>query len=142
MTIKSIETWFKQAVPAPDNKTLGVQLGCHFEEVAEMLTALKLSDSELQSAAIDALERLADALKFGQCAVASVDNIDLLDSICDQQVTGTGVGYMLGMNVAGALTEVNRSNYSKFENGQPVFNENGKIAKGKDYAPPDLTPFL
>lgn len=39
------------------------------------------------------------------------------------------------MNVPGALAEVNRSNYSKFEDGEPVFNENMKVMKGKDYTP-------
>lgn len=46
---------------------------------------------------------------------------------------------MLGMDIQGSLTEVNRSNWSKSGNGQPVFDDNGKIKKGKDYYPPDLT---
>ena len=35
-----------------------------------------------------------------------------------------------------------RSNNSKFENGKPIFNEQGKIMKGKDYSEPDLAPFV
>jgi hypothetical protein len=43
------------------------------------------------------------------------------------------------MKTAEAVTAVNRSNYSKFDkNGYPIFNENGKIAKGPDYTPPNL----
>ena len=65
-----------------------------------------------------------------------------MDALCDQLVTICGVGYMLGFDMLGALAEVNRSNFSKFENGKPVFNEQGKIVKGKHYSKPDLKPFL
>lgn len=70
------------------------------------------------------------------------DRVELLDALADQIVTATGVGTFLGMNVPGALAEVNRSNYSKFVDGEPVFNENKKVMKGKDYTPPDLTPYI
>lgn len=67
---------------------------------------------------------------------------DLLDALCDQIVTAIGVGYMAGFDMAGALQEVIRSNASKFENGKPLFDENGKIRKGKDYTPPELAQFV
>lgn len=67
---------------------------------------------------------------------------DLLDALCDQIVTAIGVGYMAGFDMAGALREVIRSNASKFENGKPLFDENGKIRKGKDYTPPELAQFV
>ena len=146
MSIKNTQEWFREAVPNPDNHTLSVQLGCHFEEVAEMLEAVYIrdnsGDSPLWGIALDAIESLADALKFGQCHIHGTNKKMLLDAIGDQIVTATGVGTQLGMDVAGALDEINRSNWSKFEDGRPVFNENGKIAKGKDYTPPNLEPFL
>lgn len=74
--------------------------------------------------------------------VHTEDRAELLDALADQIVTATGVGVFLGMNVPGALAEVNRSNYSKFEDGEPIFNENKKVMKGKDYTLPDLTPFI
>ena len=67
---------------------------------------------------------------------------ELLDALCDQIVTAVGVAHMLGMDIEGALNEVNNSNWSKFEDGEPVFNEQGKIAKGRDYFAPDLTRFI
>ena len=45
---------------------------------------------------------------------------------------------MLGIDFEACLAEVNRSNYTKFENGKPVYGEYGKLAKGKDYTPPNL----
>jgi predicted HAD superfamily Cof-like phosphohydrolase len=35
--------------------------------------------------------------------------------------------------------EVHKSNMSKGTNGQPVFNEAGKVLKGDDYTPADLS---
>lgn len=137
MTIESITQWFRTAVPQPDPVTLAIQIGCHFEEVAEMLAEL---DGGAQMAR-RRLESLADTLKSGYVEIELLDPVALLDALCDQIVTAIGVGHMMGFDMAAALDEVNKSNYSKFVNGHPVFDANGKIAKGPDYAPPDLERF-
>ena len=147
--VKSIETWFALAKPNPTERDVAVQIGCHFEEVYEMLEATNnagdlscySSDSESN---VGTLHDLASFYKdgFGNDDVADFDRTALLDALCDQIVTAIGVGQLMGFDMAGALSEVNRSNYSKFENGQPVFTEQGKIAKGKDYTPPELGQFL
>lgn len=94
--------------------------------------------------AIDALTELSNLMKGSDKEVYAPNSnrLAILDALADQIVTATGVGTFLGMNVPGALAEVNRSNYSKFEDGEPVFNENKKVMKGKDYTPPDLTPYI
>ncbi len=94
--------------------------------------------------AIVALTELSELMKSSDKEVYAPNSnrLAILDALADQIVTATGIGTFLGMNVPGALTEVNRSNYSKFEDGEPVFNENKKVMKGKDYTPPDLTPFI
>lgn len=94
--------------------------------------------------AIAALTELSDLMKKDDKEVYAPNShrLAILDSLADQIVTATGVGTFLGMNVPGALAEVNRSNYSKFEDGEPVFNENKKVMKGKDYTPPDLSSFI
>lgn len=120
-------------------------MGCHLEEVEEMLQTIYpngVYDAELLQRAQDALTNLANHMKRRADAYRIDISTDLLDSLADQIVTATGVGTFLGMNVPGALAEVNRSNYSKFEDGEPVFNENKKVMKGKDYTPPDLTPYI
>jgi len=40
MSVDSIEMWHKRARPNPTDKDFNVQLGCHFEEIVEMLDAL------------------------------------------------------------------------------------------------------
>ena len=147
-TVSEIKNWFQKAVPAPSDKNRAVQLGCHFEEVGEMLLVMGLDGidySELAALASELKDsgKDAESLQFLTDGVfPMLDKTELLDALCDQIVTAIGVAHMFGMNIEGALTEVNRSNWSKFVNEAPVFDENGKIAKGPDYTPPDLTEFL
>ena len=143
--IDNIFNWFKKAVPEPNNKNIHTQLGVHFEEVAEMLLALSGDDDQtevLLHNAYLANHLLAEHLKNNVGALnldmTTESKVELLDALCDQIVTATGVGYMLGMNLPMALEEVNASNYSKFVNGEPIFNENKKIMKGPNYFKPSL----
>jgi predicted HAD superfamily Cof-like phosphohydrolase len=145
MSIKQTLDWFKAAVPTPDNRTLSVQVGCHLEEVAEMLEAITTSSYDTDETLDEAFRPLniaSGALKSGEARIECVDRTELLDSLCDQIVTAVGIAHMMGMDIEGALVEVNRANFSKFENGQPVFLEGGKIGKGADYLAPDLSRFV
>ena len=70
------------------------------------------------------------------------DKVQMLDDIVDEIITRVGIAHTMGFDIEGALAEVNRSNFSKFEDGQAVFDENGKITKGKHYSKPDLKPYI
>lgn len=136
MTIQSIAHWFTQAVPAPTDKNRAVQLGCHFEEVSEMFDAIG------ESVFAQKLAQVGNHYKKVATSVTVLDRKEMLDSLCDQIVTAIGVAHMMGLNIQGALAEVNRSNYSKFVDGQPVFDADGKIAKSAAYSKPNLAPFV
>lgn len=141
--IHNIKEWFKAAKPEPTVKDAGVQIGCHYEEVAEMADALW--DDEVLESAENAAYDYKDAEDYFICFLEDLSErqrIQLLDAICDQIVTAVGVAYMMGMDIEGALAEVNRSNWSKFEGGVPVFNEQGKIVKGAQYTPPELSDYI
>lgn len=145
--ITQTQKWFEVAVPNPTSKNISTQIGCHLEEVVEMLDVLQTKYPGYKNKLDDARKHLrfiSNLLKQeeGSFFIKEEDRKELLDSLADQIVTATGVGTFLEMNVPGALAEVNRSNYSKFEDGEPVFNENKKVMKGKDYTPPDLTPYI
>lgn len=142
MSVDQIELWHRRARPNPTEGDFSVQLGCHFEEFVEMLDTLDFSSDgveyEVRSTRV-ALNALARMLKSGELSASINDRKEFLDSIGDQVVTGVGAGYCAGMKTAAGVAAVNRSNYSKFDkNGYPIFNEHGKIAKGPDYAPPNL----
>ena len=140
--IHSIKEWFKAAKPNPSTIDVCVQIGCHYEEVSEMSAVLydyveyALADTALKY-------QMHDSWYLGTIEELSADErVELLDALCDQVVTAVGVAYMMGMDIEGALAEVNRSNWSKFEGGVPVFNEQGKIAKGVEYTPPELSDYI
>jgi predicted HAD superfamily Cof-like phosphohydrolase len=43
------------------------------------------------------------------------------------------------MDISRAINIVNTSNWSKFSpEGQPYFDQDGKVLKGRNYVPPDL----
>lgn len=143
--INNIESWFVAANPNSTIDDACVQIGCHFEEVAEMMESI----FGAQNNAVKEVVKIADYFKSKQPEARFILNnmtdwqlTELLDSLCDQVVTATGVGHRLGMDIQGALNNVIESNWSKFEDGKPVFNEQGKIAKGKDYFAPDLKRFI
>lgn len=139
---QSILDWFKEAKPEPTAKDVAVQIGCHFEEVSEMCEALYINETDI------VLQDEANWFKSRKATNTTVQMVqdfnkqELLDSLCDQVVTAIGVGYMMGFDIIGALNEVNNSNWSKFENGKAIFDENGKIKKGVNYFKPDLTKFI
>lgn len=137
MPIATIKDWFQLAVPEPTDKNRAVQIGVHLEEVAEM--AATFNDADL-AATIDVI---SEQYKTDTTIrLDTVDRTELLDALCDQIVTAVGVAHMFGLDIDGALVEVTRSNYSKFVDGKPTFDANGKIAKPATYSKPNLEQFV
>ena len=154
--IENIREWFKRAVPEPQPVNQKAQLSFHMEEFAEMLDALVASGINANGEAFDPAEQdaaetyhavkyLGEGIRYGKI-IPSLDKMDrkeFLDSLCDQIVTAVGVAHMLNLDIVGALNEVNKSNWSKFDaDGQPIFDETKKIIKGPNYFKPVLDPFI
>lgn len=136
--VAEIKKWFELAVPEPTERNFWVQAGCDAEEYGEQLRAMNCGYTAEQ------VEYLADEWKSNPSGytTSNVNRKELLDALCDKVVTSIGMAHMLGMDIEGALKEVNRSNFSKFVDGKPVFNEQGKIAKPATYSQPVLDSFL
>lgn len=143
MSLENTKKWFEQAIPEPTASQACIQVGCHYEEVAEMMEALADDGVGLEVTQTSDQYKLEFEEHFSFIEnLSDEEKIQLLDSLADQIVTAVGVAHMLGMDILGALEEVNRSNFSKFENGNPVFDANGKITKGKNYVKPNLERFV
>lgn len=149
MPLQQTKRWFELAVPSKKitKKNQCLQTGVHLEETVEMMQAFELKgdDDTHRVNAIHFLHILAEYMKKNdQASMQIKDRKEFLDACADQIVTATGCAHMQGMDIIGAMVEVNRSNFSKFdENGQPIFDVNGKIAKNPStYRKPDLTPFV
>lgn len=138
-------TWFAKARPDITDQDRASQLGVHLEEVVEMLDYLGGQGKALPAllAARRHLHELAEKVKSGEYVLNVLNDELFLDSLCDQIVTATGVAHTHRFDIVGAMTEVNRSNFSKFDgDGNPIRNEHGKIMKGPLYSKADLLPYL
>ena len=148
MPLQQTKRWFDLAVPSTKitKKNQAVQVGVHLEEVVEMMQSFKLEGQadDDRVTAILFLHGLAERMKKTDVSMVVTDRKEFLDACADQIVTATGSAHMQGMDIIGAMVEVNTSNFSKFdENGQPIFNEHGKIAKNPaTYREPNLAPFI
>jgi predicted HAD superfamily Cof-like phosphohydrolase len=155
-TISEILNWFSIVNAEPDDKSKNTQFGVHLEEVSEMLDSMATAGIKDDGEANDMREAgiveaffevsaLADNIKLGNTPLnlTAIDRVELLDSLCDQIVTALGVAYMMGLDIEGGLAEVNSSNWSKFDDqGKPIFDENKKVMKGKNYRKAELDRFI
>lgn len=133
--------WFNLAVPSPTYDNVRMQLACHIEEVCEMFDELEFDGTteDDRKVALPVLRAMEKKLKAKEANVKQPARPGkLLDSICDQRVTGMGLAHMLGYDIDGAIDDTDDANFSKFVDGKPIFNEQGKIAKGPNWYERDL----
>lgn len=145
MTIKQIDRWFTVCKPEPTNRDLSVQLAVLIEEFKELMetwVADSVYGDGARTEVIDLLHHLEHELKHGSMNIAHLERREALDALCDLPVTCIGFANYAKMGIVGALKEVADSNDSKLEDGKPIFDENGKMAKGPDYQAPRLDVFL
>lgn len=143
-TIRSIVKWFEKTRPEKTARDYLAQLACHFEEVAECIEAIGHPAPAVRNLGMNI--RATDAA-FADTGYAGKPlpegwRKELLDSLCDQIVTAIGVAHCANLDIVGALAEVNYSNWSKFENGEPIRDGYGKIIKGRNYKTPVLDGFV
>lgn len=141
-TMESIIDWGNTARPVRTDQHVICQLGVHIEEGDEMLDALTRDSGAWKLTALANACKLASESEAAEY-IAAIDHKLMLDALCDQVVTALNAGNFLGYDMLGALAEVDESNWSKFEDGEPVFKPGTtKIGKGKHYREPNLETFL
>lgn len=117
--------------------------GLQCEELAEKLGHLSVTDNLGHLA--HAIDSVGDEFKQGKYdhAFESADPADLLDDDVDQFVVTVGSMLSQGVDIAGAIAEVNRANMAKvWPDGTMHRDANGKIVKPGDWTAPDLSPFV
>ena len=68
---------------------------------------------------------------------------EVADALTDILYVTYGAGHAFGINLDKCFDEVQNSNMSKLsENGEPIYNESGKVMKGPNYFKPDLSKFV
>ena len=97
------------------------------------------STNKINSLRYELIKEELDELK------EAMDNKDLLevaDALTDILYVTYGAGHAFGIDLDKCFEEVQNSNMSKLgENGEPIYNEAGKVMKGPNYFKPNLSKF-
>ena len=76
-------------------------------------------------------------------AMNNKDLLEVADALTDILYVTYGAGHAFGINLDKCFEEVQNSNMSKLdENGEPIYNDSGKVMKGPNYFKPDLSKFV
>ena len=98
------------------------------------------SSDKINKLRIDLIKEELDELKE---AMNNNDLLEVADALTDILYVTYGAGHAFGIDLDKCFDEVQNSNMSKLnENGEPIYNESGKVMKGPNYFKPDLTKFV
>jgi len=89
---------------------------------------------------VDLIEEELNELKE---AIKNNDIVEVADALTDILYVTYGAGHSFGVNFDKCFDEVQRSNMSKLgEDGNPIYNDSGKVMKGPNYSAPDLKKII
>tara|TARA_B100000787_G_C15962167_1_gene193691 strand:- start:185 stop:556 length:372 start_codon:yes stop_codon:yes gene_type:complete len=76
-------------------------------------------------------------------AMENKDLLEVADALTDILYVAYGAGHAFGVDLDKCFEEVQNSNMSKLgEDGNPIYNKDGKVMKGPKYFKPDLKKFV
>ena len=76
-------------------------------------------------------------------AIEKKDIKEVADALTDILYVTYGAGHAFGIDLDSCFKEVQNSNMSKLgDDGEPIYNEQGKVMKGPKYFKPDLSKFI
>ena len=106
----------------------------------EVKTKPSFSSDKINKLRIDLIKEELDELEE---AMKNNDLLEVADALTDILYVTYGAGHAFGIDLDKCFEEVQNSNMSKLgENGEPIYNESGKVMKGPNYFKPDLSKFV
>jgi predicted HAD superfamily Cof-like phosphohydrolase len=106
----------------------------------EVKTKPSFSSDKINKLRIDLIKEELEEL---QEAMKNNDLLEVADALTDILYVTYGAGHAFGIDLDKCFDEVQNSNMSKLgENGEPIYNESGKVMKGPNYFKPDLLKFV
>ncbi len=106
----------------------------------EVKTEPKFPDNETIALRLELIQEELNELRE---AVGNADIVEVADALADILYVTYGAGHAFGIDLDKCFEEVQASNMSKLgEDGKPIYREDGKVLKGKNYFQPDLTSVL
>ena len=89
------------------------------------------------------LDLIREELSELEEALEKKDIKEVADALTDILYVTYGAGHSFGINLDQCFEEVQRSNMSKLgENGNPIYNDSGKVMKGPNYFSPNLKKIM
>ena len=106
----------------------------------EVLSKPTLPDNKIIKLRLDLIKEELNELED---AIKNKNLVEIADALTDILYVTYGAGHAFGINLDSCFDEVQNSNMSKLdENGNPIYNENGKVLKGPNYFEPNLKKFI
>ena len=106
----------------------------------EVKSKPSFSTDKINKLRIDLIKEELDEL---QEAMKNNDLLEVADALTDILYVTYGAGHAFGIDLDKCFDEVQNSNMSKLgENGEPIYNESGKVMKGPNYFKPNLSKFV
>ena len=106
----------------------------------EVKSKPSFSTDKINKLRIDLIKEELDEL---QEAMKNNDLLEVADALTDILYVTYGAGHAFGIDLDKCFDEVQNSNMSKLgENGEPIYNDSGKVMKGPNYFKPDLSKFV
>tara|TARA_B100001123_G_scaffold408124_1_gene501023 strand:- start:1698 stop:2069 length:372 start_codon:yes stop_codon:yes gene_type:complete len=103
-------------------------------------TKAQFPDEKTMQLRFDLINEELDELKK---AMETKDLKEVADALTDILYVTYGAGCAYGIDLDKCFKEVQRANMSKLgKDGQPIFNEKGKVMKGPNYKEPNLKQFV
>ena len=98
------------------------------------------SSNQINQLRVNLIKEELEELKI---AIDSKNLIEVADALTDILYVTYGAGHAFGINLDRCFDEVQQSNMSKLDDdGNPIYNDSGKVMKGPKYFKPDLSKFL
>ncbi|MDB4834662.1 nucleoside triphosphate pyrophosphohydrolase family protein [Candidatus Pelagibacter sp.] len=89
------------------------------------------------------IDLIKEELEELQEAMKNNDLLEVADALTDILYVTYGAGHAFGIDLDKCFDEVQNSNMIKLgENGEPIYNESGKVMKGPNYFKPNLSKFV
>ena len=106
----------------------------------EVKTKPSFSTDKINKLRLDLIQEELEELTE---AMNNKDLLEVADALTDILYVTYGAGHAFGIDLDKCFDEVQNSNMSKLdENGNPIYNDSGKVMKGPNYFKPDLSKFV
>ena len=120
----------------------------NFEKVKTFMKTFGQEVKEKSSFSSDKINELRfnlikEELEELRIAMDTKNLVEVADALTDILYVAYGAGHAFGINLDKCFDEVQQSNMSKLDDqGNPIYNDSGKVMKGPKYFKPDLNKFI